>query len=334
MATITRAAIDRLNEEVETATSSAQAAVSRVLAVQSWEPGQVSECRARVVDALEVVMPAYTDVAAQAAADFYDAAREASTGSPMGARALSGYDPSLTERAVRAFVNEAIAGNVRRFDDLVLQRMGYEMRRAAGNSILENGMRDQLRPRFARVPGGTETCSFCVMLASRGFVYHTYESAGGLDHWHDNCKCVVVPGWDTYAAGPSRRSSASTEVEGYDPDELYDRYLDDMAAGRISPSVGVASSRNMRASSGRTFSSTEDMLRYVSDSRDSDELYKRVSEAYTAVDERYPRRAPREGSGRRARMSVAEASRRRARYLERLWQVARAAHAAMTASST
>ena len=49
--------------------------------------------------------------------------------------------------------------------------------------------------RYARVPVG-DTCAFCIMLASRGFVYTskkaaTLTSAG--EKYHDNCNCVAVP---------------------------------------------------------------------------------------------------------------------------------------------
>lgn len=66
--------------------------------------------------------------------------------------------------------------------------------------------------RFARVPSGP-SCGFCIMLASRGFVYATRETAGEFTEFHDNCDCRIVA------------ETERTEVEGYDPDELYKRYL-------------------------------------------------------------------------------------------------------------
>ena len=46
---------------------------------------------------------------------------------------------------------------------------------------------------FARVPTGTETCTFCLMLASRGAVYHTRKTAGERGRFHRGCDCKVVP---------------------------------------------------------------------------------------------------------------------------------------------
>ena len=87
-------------------------------------------------------------------------------------------------------------------------------------AVLINGGRDRRRPRFARVPTGNETCDFCLMLASRGFVYRSADSA---THTHANCDCRIVPSWD------------SNEVEGYDPSAIYGRWqeqVDEMARER------------------------------------------------------------------------------------------------------
>lgn len=45
--------------------------------------------------------------------------------------------------------------------------------------------------RFARVPTGRETCGFCFMLASQGYVY---RSAATAARSHPGCDCVAVPG--------------------------------------------------------------------------------------------------------------------------------------------
>ena len=66
--------------------------------------------------------------------------------------------------------------------------------------------------RFARVPQGPTTCEFCLMLASRGFVYLSQESAGEFDQFHVHCDCRIVPGYP------------GMELEGYDPDLYYDMW--------------------------------------------------------------------------------------------------------------
>lgn len=212
MAAIPRAALDYVSEQINMLSADARARVLRVLESIDWTPANIAECRAIVVDALESVLPMYTSAAAQASADLYDAIRQASVGAPLGAQAYSGYDPAATEGAVRAFVQKIVDGNpVETFDGLVLSRVDYELRRAANYCIMANGRRDQLKPKYARVPTGAETCDFCLMLASRGFVYHSVSSAA-VDHVHESCVCRVVPGFP------------GDEVEGYDTQEIYDRW--------------------------------------------------------------------------------------------------------------
>src|SRR5699024_4357875 len=69
---------------------------------------------------------------------------------------------------------------------------------------------------WARVATGAETCAWCLMLVSRGPVYHEASTAGldlpdeeaieaigrgadlseFMDRWHPNCDCKVVPVFD------------------------------------------------------------------------------------------------------------------------------------------
>lgn len=215
-ATIPRQAVDFLTDEVNGISADAQARVLRVLQGINWTPENIAECRDLVLQALAAVMPTYTTMAAQASADFYDAARELALGERLGAVAISDYDPRKTEGAVRGFVRFVLDGRVETFNEQVLQRIDYEMKRSAGESMFANGRRDPRKPKYARVPTGSETCDFCLMLASRGFVYSSEATAGAvkLDHYHSGCDCRVVAGWD------------GTEVEGYDTQAVYDRWQD------------------------------------------------------------------------------------------------------------
>lgn len=224
-ATIPRAALDFLTEEINGISADAQARVLKVLQSISWTPDNIAQCRDLVIQALAAVMPTYTDMAAQASADFYDAARELVVGERMGAQAISDFDMRKTEGAVRAFVRFVLDGRVQTFNDQVLQRIDYEMKRSAGESMFANGRRDKRRPKYARVPTGDETCDFCLMLASRGFVYSSEATAGAvkLDHYHSGCDCRVVCQW------------GGGGVEGYDTQAIYDRWqnaVDALAAER------------------------------------------------------------------------------------------------------
>lgn len=71
---------------------------------------------------------------------------------------------------------------------------------------------------WARVPTGNETCSFCLLLASRSAVYLSERSAGSERfgeenkfHDGDDCEIVAVRNDEDYP-------------EGYVPDDLYEAY--------------------------------------------------------------------------------------------------------------
>ncbi|WP_303249747.1 hypothetical protein [uncultured Slackia sp.] len=210
MATIPRAALDFLAQQVNAISADAQAKVLEVLEAIEWTPDNVARCREIVAEALASVLPAYADASAQAAADFYDAARELCAGEAIGAAALSRLDMGAVQGAVRALVQVVVDGGAKeRFDREVLGRVDVEMKKAAANSIVENAAKDPAKPRWARVPSGRETCPFCLMLASFGFNTWSKEAAS---HTHANCDCRIVPQWD------------EGSVEGYDPDGMYDRY--------------------------------------------------------------------------------------------------------------
>lgn len=128
--------------------------------------------------------------------------------------------------------------------------------------------------RYARVPTGAETCPFCIMLASRGFVYHSEAAAR---HAHSGCNCVVVPCFDSYYAGTSRRFSASAVIEGYDLDGLYRKYVELLAAGKLNVSNVSRYSSHVLAWSSDQFKSYTDFARFVKSATDIEDLQLRCA---------------------------------------------------------
>ena len=97
----------------------------------------------------------------------------------------------------------------------VASSVGSHVNRLANWTIEQNAVRDNKR--YARVPMGKTPCAFCVMLASRGFVYHSeklalYKEFGGK--YHDDCTCRAVCVFDDEG------------MEGYDDklDEYWTKY--------------------------------------------------------------------------------------------------------------
>lgn len=68
---------------------------------------------------------------------------------------------------------------------------------------------------WARVPSGGKTCSFCLMLSSRGATYRSAARAGRGRKFHGDCDCGVVLVRDE-----------RDYPQGYDPGALYQKYLD------------------------------------------------------------------------------------------------------------
>lgn len=171
---------------------------------------------------LPALVTKYGDIAAAAAADWYEQTR--------GEYVPGSYDAVLAD----AFPDDAIRADVRwkagsLFDGdepdmyrFIANAMDRWVRYSARRTILGNIRRDPAHPRWARVPQGIFTCSFCEMLASRGFDYTSKETAGSAgDRFHQACDCQIVPEWD-YEGGKRARNAYLT---GYDPDAMYERYL-------------------------------------------------------------------------------------------------------------
>lgn len=92
---------------------------------------------------------------------------------------------------------------------------GDLIKRPGRRTMIESAARHNLR--YARVPVG-DTCAFCLMLGSRGAIYHSDKSAGMMDDWHPKCNCQIEP------VATDRDLDRLSKEYGYDPEALYDRY--------------------------------------------------------------------------------------------------------------
>lgn len=211
MARLTAAQVEACTSLLNSLSDAARRRAAALLEVIEYS--DVADLREKVIAALEPLLASATDRAAAIAASFYDSIREQAIGSAFGAEACSMREPAATEGAIRAIVKGAEGGGaLAAIVPKLLLRVDYEVKRAAGECMAENARRDGACTGYARVPTGAETCDFCIMLASRGFVYRSAQTAGVDGHYHAGCDCRVVPGFD------------GMEVEGYDPDLYYDMW--------------------------------------------------------------------------------------------------------------
>lgn len=203
---IPRSLLDRLTREINALSSAGQQLVLNAIANSEW--GTVADLRAIMCEVMEAVCGEITDLAAARTAEFYDDVREIAVGSTFGATAESKRNPAATDGAVRALVQSvADTGQTAMFARDLADRVDYEAKAASENCVSSNARKDPLKPKYARVPSGAETCSFCLMIASFGF--HYTDPTG---HNHANCDCRAVPGFD------------GVSVAGYEPDDMYRRY--------------------------------------------------------------------------------------------------------------
>jgi hypothetical protein len=156
----------------------------------------------------------YGQAAALVAANFYDELRTQARAS--GTFAATMAEPAPAEQVQgsnRWAVGPLVAGDAGQALANLLQVGERLVKQPARLTISQNIAADPGRPRWARVPTGTKTCAFCLMLASRGAVYATARSAGQMNRYHGDCDCVPTPMWD-----------GEQFPDGYNPDALYEQY--------------------------------------------------------------------------------------------------------------
>lgn len=194
----------RLNGDI---VSLAQRDLDGFLARLDWS--DTAAAREALIEFTDALVQTYGRPAALVAAQFYDDLRATSAGATGRYRAVMADGPtrSQIEGTVRWAMGQTDPADVL---SGALQRYVSESGR---NTIALNSGRDPSAGAWARVPSGLVTCDFCRMLASRGPVYRSAETAGQGTHYHDRCDCVPTQIWD-----------GDDLPEGYDPDALYEEY--------------------------------------------------------------------------------------------------------------
>ena len=157
----------------------------------------------------------YGDIAATVAADWYEELRadegvrgrfRAPLAPSVPVEQVNGRLGFVTRSAGPLFAGDAAA--LAGFLGLMANEYALQPGR---DTVIESARKDNAA--FARVPE-PGACKFCLMLASRGFVY-SKSTVGDSKKFHGKCRCNPMPVWD--------ETRARVEF-GYDPDALYDLY--------------------------------------------------------------------------------------------------------------
>ena len=142
-------------------------------------------------------MQVYDQAASSLATEWYDALADKCGKHFDVAITSSVWEPS-NDDAVARYQAKKLANlegdGIQPFAEACGEYAANTAMRSPNETIIRNVGCDRNKgARFARVPTGFETCTFCLMLAGRGAVYHTRETAGAFSHFHRGCDCKVVP---------------------------------------------------------------------------------------------------------------------------------------------
>ena len=177
----------------------------------------VAEKREAAKLIMEGYIQGYDDIAAVFAAEWYDRRAQKSGVALDQAITMTTYKPESVDDVARYQAKKLAKGGDAEFAKACGEFARNDAFRSLNETIIANVGRDRDKgARFARVPTGYETCTFCLMLASRGAVYHTRKSAGEWKHFHRGCDCKVVPSFE--------RDPYAEVVEGVKPRELQERW--------------------------------------------------------------------------------------------------------------
>ena len=176
--------------------------------------------RKAMIDYAYSLVNKYGNASAALAAAMYDTVAEAS-GMWLEPAELADY---VSENEVAKTVLGTLKKSVN--ENELGGAVSRLVKRQSADTMLKNAYRDKKKVKksgahrhtglqVAWIPYG-DTCSFCQMLGSRGWVDQTEWAANHhAEHIHSNCDCNYAVRFDKY-----------TDVEDYDPDELYDKYWD------------------------------------------------------------------------------------------------------------
>ena len=196
-------------------------------------------------------MQGYDDVASEFAAEWYDHRAKSEGISLDRAITMAVYSPEKSDAVARYQAKKLAKGGDSAFAKACGEYARNDALRSLNETIIANVGRDKAKGvRFARVTTGCETCTFCLMLASRGAVYHTRRTAGEFKSFHRGCDCKVVPGFED--------DPDAELVEGVKPGEMRDQWwrfekIDAMSDPMITMDGAIFVSENSRMRKAKDF---------------------------------------------------------------------------------
>ncbi len=212
-ARVSRSLIDGYREQVDRQGDAAAAYMDKAIAtyVRKYPDASTAQIRKFTYETMQAALPNFTDLAETLSCEFMSHLAEKYGWDDVNPVINGSTDYKLVDRKLHYLADLLNEGDLDGFKRSVTDVTKFYVKRSAQESMIRNCIDASVR--YARVPSGFETCSFCFMLASRGFVYGDEEKAGATHKFHPNCDCIVVPG-----------NYGRTKIDGYDPQGMYDRW--------------------------------------------------------------------------------------------------------------
>ena len=217
---ITQVRLNQYRQELENSAKDAGDFVRAIVEAYqiAYPETSIADIKKYTCDAIEDALHVFGGQSCTVANEFFEELAS-QAGESVDTQIYDTFERAYAESKVGYFAKDIINGNIATFNGNVGALTGFYVKREAFQNMLQNCRKNGVR--YARVSSGRETCAFCFMLASRGFVYHTKQKAGeGFGHsYHRHCDCIIVPGFHEGTG-----ISADAQIEGYEPSKLYNRY--------------------------------------------------------------------------------------------------------------
>ena len=162
-----------------------------------------------LLETIPALVERHGDIAATAAAEWYEKVRRKDTGQARYEAVLADCFPSQAVQDSIRWKAGVLWDDPEQMARFLMNATDRWVKYSGRATIMQNVSRDHAR--YAIVPQG-KACAYCTMIASRGFDYHRLETAKAA--MHDHCGCQPCPQWD----------AKKCYISGYDEDALLDQY--------------------------------------------------------------------------------------------------------------
>lgn len=210
---VSQSLVDGYRKQVDRQGDAAADYMDRAIAayVRKYPDASTAQIRKFTYETMQAALPNFTDLAETLSCEFMSHLAEKYGWDDVTPKLYDTTDYKLVDKKLHYLADLLNEGDLDGFKSSVTDVTKFYVKRSAQESMIRNCIDASVR--YARVPSGFETCSFCFMLASRGFVYGDEEKAGATHKFHPHCDCIVVPG-----------NYGRTKIDGYDPQGMYDRW--------------------------------------------------------------------------------------------------------------